>query len=623
MVLQRDQPIPIWGWADKNETVTIQFHNQKKTARAGKDGKWRITLQPESAGGPYTLTVTGKNKLQLQDILVGDVWICSGQSNMEWPVAASNNAAQEIASANFPQIRHFKVVNSVGDTPKDDLIHASSWKRATPQNAGTFTAVGYFFARELHQQLGVPIGLLNTSWGGTDVETWTSREAFANSGEFKNMIASVRTINLDSAAKEREAMLLETIKNVQGVLPDSASVKAWPTLALDDARWAQTPLPQHWEEGPLPELDGVVWFRKTIAIAPGDAGKPAELHLGMIDDNDVTYVNGAKVGATNGHNVKRIYPIPAGVLKEGNNVIAVRAEDGGGGGGIYGDAADMKLVMQNTSLPLSGDWRFQVEALAGGAGFINPNTYPTLLYNAMIHPLIPFAIKGALWYQGENNAGRAYQYRKAFPLLIEDWRKRWGRDFPFYFVQLATFNAANGDSKKGSSWAELREAQTMTLKLPHTGMAVTTDLGDPNDIHPRNKQDVGLRLAAIALHDAYGRSNVFSGPMYQGMKTEGNKLVLSFSNTGSGLVAKDKYGYLKGFEVAGADQQFHYAKAIIQGNEVVVYADSVAHPVAVRFAWADDASEANLYNKEGFPAVPFRTDTWKGITEGATYRNVK
>jgi sialate O-acetylesterase len=327
------------------------------------------------------------------------------------------------------------------------------------------------------------------------------------------------------------------------------------------------------------------------------------------------------VGATAGYNVKRVYPIPAGVLKEGRNVIAVRADDTGGGGGIYGDAADMKLQVGNDAIALNGTWKFRVAAVQAGDSFTNPNSYPTLLYNAMVHPLIPFAMKGVLWYQGENNAGRAHQYRTAFPLMIQDWRKRWGTDFPFYFVQLASFEAGGGDSRKGSTWAELREAQTATLSLPNTGMAVTTDIGEATDIHPKNKQDVGLRLAAIALHRAYGKGNVSSGPVYQSMQSEGNKVLLHFTSTGSGLMARDKYGYLRGFEVAGEDQKFHYAKAFVQGDRVVVYADEVANPVAVRYAWANDAGDANLYNKEGFPAVPFRTDAWKGVTETARYRN--
>lgn len=622
MVLQRDQQIVVWGWAAGGETVAVSFHNQKKTTKAGKDGRWKVLLQPEAAGGPYTLVVNGKNTTTVNDVLVGDVWICSGQSNMEWPVAASANAAAEIAAANFPMIRHFKVTNSTSGTPVDDLLHAGSWKQAVPENVGAFTAVGYFFARELHKQLGVPVGLINTSWGGTDVETWTSRDAFEGSAEFKNMIAAIGRINPDSAAQVRAKAILDNLKKLQPVLPDSNALTQWRTAGFDDSKWPRMALPQLWENAPLRDFDGVVWFRKTIDLPGNMAGSQAELHLAMIDDADETYLNGTKIGSTNGYNEKRIYKVPAGVLKAGRNVIAVRVNDTGGGGGIYGDSADLKLIITTTVIPLSGDWAFSIESVAGGnGGYTNPNSFPTLLYNAMIHPLVPFSMKGVIWYQGENNAVRAYQYRTAFPLLIQDWRRRWGHDFPFYFVQLASFNAGGGDSRKGSSWAELREAQTATLQLPHTGMAVTTDIGEAGDIHPKNKLDVGLRLAAVALHDAYGKGVVFSGPQYQSMKVDGGSALLTFNNGGSGLLARDKYGYLKGFEVAGADRHFYYAKAFVHDNRVVVQADEVTAPVAVRYAWADDAGEANLYNKEGFPAVPFRTDTWKGITETAKYRD--
>jgi sialate O-acetylesterase len=621
MVLQRDQPIPVWGWAGKNESITIRFRNQKKTVRAGSDGRWKIALNPEPAGGPYALQVKGKNTIVLNNVLVGDVWICSGQSNMEWPVSASNNAASEIESANYPLIRHIKVVNDVGERPKEDLQHKAAWQAATPEHAGSFTAVGYFFARHLHQQLGVPIGLINSTWGGTDVETWTSREAFENNAEFKNMIAAIPVINMDSMAKARNQAVLASIQQLQGSLPDAATVQNWPATDLNDTAWASMALPQLWESGPLPDIDGTVWFRKIIQLTKEQADQQAVLHLAMIDDNDEAYVNGEKIGTTNGYNVKRVYRVPAGVLKEGRNVIAVRVDDTGGGGGVYGDAGDLKLQTGSNGIKLDGDWKFRVESIQEGGGFANPNSFPTLLYNAMVHPLIPFAMKGVLWYQGENNAGRAHQYRTAFPLMVQDWRTRWGSDFPFYFVQLASFEGGGGDSRKGSTWAELREAQTATLSLPNTGMAVTTDIGEATDIHPKNKQDVGLRLAAIALNKVYGKGNVYSGPVFQSMKTEGNKMVLSFTSTGSGLMARDKYGYLRGFEVAGQDQVFYYAKAFVEGDKVVVYADDVAAPVAVRYAWANDAGDANLYNKEGFPAVPFRTDTWKGITETARYRN--
>ena len=619
LILQRNKPIPVWGWAAPGEKISVQFHSQTKTTRAGRDGKWSLSLDPEQAGGPYTLIVKGKNLLTIQDVLVGVVWICSGQSNMEWQVKNANNAAAEIAAANFPMIHHFLVTKEVSSSPRND-VKGGDWQVCSPATAGEFTAVGYYFARELYNQLHIPVGLIHTSWGGTHSETWTSREAFESSEEFRSMISKMPNLNLDSLAALRVELLKQKLAGISKVFSSGPTdVSGWSRDDFDDSQWPAMNLPSLWEQRGLDDLDGTVWFRRQVEVAPADAGKPAVLELAMVDDNDVTYVNGTKVGATNAYNEKRKYNIPAGVLKAGRNLIALRADDTGGGGGVWGEASDMKLTIDGQSRSLAGDWRYNIEAI-GRMGSIGPNDYPTLLYNAMLHPLIPYAIEGAIWYQGESNAGRAYQYRKAFPLMITDWRQRWKQgDFPFYFVQLASFNSDNGDSKHGSTWAELREAQTMTLSLPNTGMAVTTDIGESKDIHPRNKQDVGRRLAAVALHQVYSQQNEYSGPMYESVKIEGNKAVVHFTHLGGGLVARDKYGYLKGFEIAGSDHQFHYAKALIQGDQVVVFCEDVPNPVAVRFGWADDAGENNLFNKAGFPASPFRTDNWKGITEEARF----
>ncbi len=365
------------------------------------------------------------------------------------------------------------------------------------------------------------------------------------------------------------------------------------------------------------EFDDVVWLRKSITLSVDDTKKPAILELSKVDDEDITYVNGVKVGSTNRYDSNRKYTIPAGILKEGINIIAVRVTDNGGGGGIYGDAADLKLTLDKTIIPLSGKWKFQVESIKKST---NENSLPSLCYNAMINPLIPFAFKGVLWYQGESNAPRAYQYRTAFPLLIKDWRQKWNKpNFPFYFVQLATYKTS-GNSNEGCDWAELREAQTLTLKVPNTGMAVTTDIGNPWDIHPGNKQDVGKRLAALALNNTYTIPTVCNGPMYKSIEISGNNIIVSFDNIGTGLSTPDKYGYIKGFEIAGKDEVFHYAKAFIQDNKVILSSEEVPNPIAVHFSWIGDASDSNLFNKEGFPAVPFRTDEWKTITKNQKYK---
>lgn len=616
MVLQRDKPILIWGWADPGERIMIQLDKQVKKVRAGKDGKWRVPLDKMQAGGPFQLTVKGKNMVTLSNVLIGEVWVCSGQSNMEWRVQNSNDAEKEIASGNYPQIRHIKVPNTIAAEPLDD-IGETEWMVCTPQTVGQFTAVGYFFARELNKELNIPIGLINSSWGGTHVETWTSREAFEGSDEFRSMIASMRRLNLDSIRRQNQEAALKRLEKLQGPLQHSAqSVAAWKELSFDDSSWPKMELPGLWERKALGNLDGVVWFRKPVSLNAEQAGKPATLELGAIDDADETFVNGVKVGATNDYSQKRSYTVPAGILKEGENVIAVRVEDTGGGGGIYGAPGDLTFALEQIKQSLAGSWSYQVESLLKVNGDISPNDFPTLLFNGMINPLIPYTIRGALWYQGESNAGRAYQYRKAFPLMINDWRMRWGQGaFPFYFVQLATFNANNGNSNNGSAWAELREAQALTLSLPNTGMAVTTDIGDPKDIHPRNKQDVGMRLAALALRNIFEKDIVAGGPVFADMKRDGGKAIVHFTNTGSGLMVKDKYGYVKGFEIAGQDRKFYYAQAYIEGDNVVVYHRDVNDPVAVRYGWADDASDCDLFNNEGFPASPFRTDDWEGETE--------
>ena len=623
MVFQRNRQIPVWGWADAGERINIRFNNQNKSVNADKNGIWKISLDAEPAGGPYQLILTGKSSISLNNVMVGEVWICSGQSNMEMPIAGwgkIRNYQQEIAEANYPLIRHIKVPNAVASTPQDDIT-GGEWKVCGPETVGDFTAVGYFFARELYKKLNVAIGLINSSWGGTMVETWASRGAFEQSEEFASMIStSLPAVGLDSLNKIRRDAILNKVSALQGTLENRTITETWSDPAFDDQHWKTMKLPGLWENQGmgLDDLDGIVWFRKSFELAPGEANQPSVLNLDMIDDNDITYVNGVKVGNTNDYAQQRKYILPAGALKEGKNIIAVRVQDTGGGGGIYGDGP-FSITVGSRTISLSGDWYFRIASVSSGS--ISPNSYPTLLFNAMINPLIPFGIRGAIWYQGEANAGRAYQYRKAFPLMITDWRKRWNEgDFPFYFVQLASFNEANGDSEHGSTWAELREAQTLTLSLPNTGMAVTTDIGEPHDIHPKNKQDVGMRLAALALNNVYGQTMVNAGPAYQSMKIEGNRIRLSFSQTGSGLMVKDKYGYVRGFEVAGNDQHFHFAKAFLDGNQVVVFADDLSAPVQVRYNWADDASDGNLFNKEGFPAQPFRTDNWKGITENVKFK---
>ncbi len=617
MVLQRNKEIPVWGWADANEKVEIHFNKQTKTVQADKTGKWMVRLAPEKAGGPFELTITGKNKIIIKDVLVGEVWICSGQSNMEFQVFKTMNAEKEIADSNYPMIRHFGVAQDLSGLPKDDL-KAGKWEVSNKESVGNFTAVGYYFAKKLYAELKIPIGIINTSWGGTNVETWTSREAFQKSNDFKAMIADVPTLNIDSISKLYAKRMQERVEKIQGTSVSTENENTFKELAFNDTAWGELNTPSLWENQPLGDLDGVVWMRKTITLSAEDIKSKATLSLSKIDDEDITYVNGIEVGKNTQWDLKRVYKIPENVLKEGANVIAIRIVDNSGGGGIYGDAADLKLTLGTKNIPLDGKWKYKVIVVKTS---LSPNSYPSLLYNAMVNPLVPYAFQGVLWYQGEANVWRAKEYKKSFPLMISDWRTKWNQgDFPFYFVQLSTFNEQNGNSKVGSRWAELREAQSETLKVPNTGMAVTTDIGNAKDIHPTNKQDVGLRLAAIALNNVYDKKQVYSGPTYKSQEIKGNQIMLTFNNIGSGLSTSDHSENVKGFEIAGADKVFHSAKAIIKDNKIIVSSENVKNPVAVHYGWADDDTEINLYNKEKFPASPFRTDNWEMITVNEKYK---
>lgn len=617
MVLQRNTPIPIWGMAKANEKVEIRFNKQIKKTKADKNGKWIIRLDNETGGGPYKLTIKGSNFKEYKNVLVGEVWLCSGQSNMEWSVAQSNDFKNELASANNPMIRHIKIDKEVNILPQNNINSSKGWQVCDSATVGGFTAAGYFFAKNIYNELKIPIGLINASWGGTNIETWISREGFESSEEFEEMIAGMPKVSLDSLLNLKGKGFEKRIETLQRAKINAASASSFKKAEYDDSNWPELNQPEFWEQQSLGEFDGVVWLRKSIVLTIDESKKEAVLDLLTIDDNDVTYINGVEVGSSNSWDAKRKYTIPAGILKEGINVIAIRVTDNGGAGGIYGNPEDLKLSLGSSHIPLNGQWKFQVEAIKRS---INENSFPSLCYNAMINPLIPYAFKGVLWYQGESNAGRSYQYRKAFPLMINDWRKKWNQgDFPFYFVQLASFNS-KGNSNEGCGWAELQEAQTMTLSLPNTGMVVTTDLvTNPSDVHPTNKQDVGKRLAAIALNNLYQKPMVSSGPMYKSMEIIENQVVVSFNDIGSGLFTPDKYGYIKGFEIAGKDQIFHYAKAYINDNKVILFSDKVPNPVAVHFSWVGDATESNLFNKEGFPAVPFRTDEWKTVTKDEKY----
>ena len=617
MVLQRNKPIRIWGSASKGENITVSLHGQSVKIKAGKDGNWQAILPAMTHGGPYTLFIKGKNEISFNDVLIGEVWLCSGQSNMEWTVNNSDNAAKEIATASYSNIRHITVPKATSLTPEKN-IKAANWVICNPTTVANFTAVGYFFAREIYQQLNIPIGLINSSWGGTHVETWTSGSAFFGDPEFASLKPKMPT-SMDAIISQKNAKMDALIEKSQPGLPTASEVKLFSSAAFDDSQWKKMKVPGLWESQGLPDFDGEVWFRRSFSIPADIRLTDLRLELGMIDDIDSTFINGTFIGSINVYNKKRVYTIPAGLLKN-SNTISVKVMDSGGGGGIYGESEDIGLYIGQTRVPLTGEWNYRIEKVYTDGNSTNPNAYPTLLYNAMISPLVGYGIGGALWYQGESNAGRADQYNTSFPLMINDWRSMWKDSFPFYFVQLTHWQAGGGTSQNGgSTWAELREAQQNTLRLPYTGMAVITDIGNSADIHPRNKQDVGKRLAMLALLKTFGINVKGESPSLAAMTVKEDKALLTFNNVYAGLQVKNKYGYINGFEIAGSDQQFYYAKAWLDKGKVVVFSEKVTTPVAVRYCWADDPNDVNLFNSEGLPAAPFRTDDWTKKTKGEKF----
>lgn len=610
MVIQRDQVVNVWGWADKNEAVEITFNNQTKKAKANKDGYWSVQLNPMAYGGPYKMSIKGKNNIiEFNNVLIGDVWICSGQSNMEWTVSNVNNTAEEISSANYPQIRSFSVNKDMSFKPLNDLN--GTWEICSPQTVSNFTAVGYFFARQLNRELNIPIGIINTSWGGTDIETWTSSETFQALPEvFRERYSKNLTItDYDKLVENNSiarAAYLKAIEDEQGLK------EKWYNPSTNVTSWTKTIVPQPWnQQRELSSADGVVWYRYDFTLTKQQAETASKIHLGIIDDQDITWINGIKIGQTDSYLTISEYEIPKNILKEGKNSLIVRVYDTGGDGGFMNKPNELYITTGNERYSLAGEWIQKISVTNKMYNYeeVSPNMYPSLLYNAMINPIVKYNMKGAIWYQGENNANAAYNYRTLFPAMIQDWRHKWGNEFPFYWVQLANFMQKDTEPTK-SSWAELREAQSMTLSLPKTGQAVITDIGDANDIHPRNKQDVGLRLALIALNKDYGRTNtIYSGPTYNSIQFDGNKAIINFDNVDSGFDVRSKYGYIEGFAIAGTDQKYHWAKAYVDNGKVVVYSNKVSKPIAVRYCWSDNP-DVNLYNKEGLPAAPFRTDDW-------------
>ena len=635
MVLQQQADVPIWGEdkAGKKVTVTTSWDKRKYTTTTAANGKWKVSVATPKAGGPYSITISDGKTVRLNNVLIGEVWLCSGQSNMEMPIVGWGNdyfKAEHKDADNHPNIRLLQL-NLVASMTPDNHFTArnNGWTVCNYTNLAPFSATAYFFGRDLEKHLNVPIGLIQTCWGGTVAEAWTGKESLELDPDFTKGLKNLSEMSAskENAMKKYEADKLQWQKNVDSKDAGMKNGKAvWAAPGFNDKSWMTMKVPGLFSQNGLEKFDGLVWFRHTVDIPSSMKGKALTLRLGSVDDIDVTYFNGVRIGQTEGWAKERVYQIPARLVKAGRNVIAVRNLDTGGDGGLYGKTEQFRLTVEGQKgaekgkqeINLSGEWRYKVSTgmqelpamPANPHG--NPNL-PTVLYNAMINPLIPYTIKGAIWYQGEANASRAYQYRDLLPLMINDWRSRWGYRFPFYIVQLANFMARH-DHPTESAWAELREAQALTTNLDNTGVSCTIDIGMEKDIHPSNKQDVGHRLALIARAKTYGQNVEFSGPLYKSYEIMGHCIRIHFDHTTGGLKTNDDRP-VTGFAIAGPDHVWHWATATIDGNSVIVSSDKVKFPVAVRYAWADNPA-CNLYNGANLPAFPFRTDCWNGVTYG-------
>lgn len=606
MILQRDSKVKIWGWAAPNERVTVSFNKKTYRTAADKQGNWLLVLPPTKAGGPYTMDISGKNKISIRDILFGDVWFCSGQSNMVHQLNIHDvTYAEEIAKANYAEIRQFWVPTLTNlQGPQPDLP-AGNWKAAVGEDVRPFSAVAYFFAKQIHGKYKVPVGIINASVGGTPIEAWTSEEGFR---DFVSILSVIQK-NKDTAYINSFNRRPASSRNNAPVDPGLTGPVKWSDPAYMPKGWRTINIPGYWEDQGIKDFNGVIWYRKEIDIPAQMTGKAAKVFLGRIVDADELYINGKPVGNTTYQYPQRRYKIPADVLKPGKNLFVIRVSNNAGKGGFVPDKPYC-LFSGSDTIDLKGTWEYKAGMVyppftGGGPGGISYQNQPAALYNAMVAPAINYTIKGFCWYQGESNAGKPEEYAPLQAAIIHDWRNKWNQGaLPFFYVQLPGFMDYNYLPSE-SNWAVLREAQRKALSVDNTAMVVAIDLGEWNDIHPDNKKTVGDRLAMAAFNKAYGENVVYSGPMAEGLTNEGNKLIIRFTSTGNGLITNDNEAPAE-FAIAGADKKFVWAKARIDGNQVIVWSDQIADPVYVRYAWADNPVNPNLYNKEGLPASPFQ-----------------
>ncbi|MBT1690240.1 sialate O-acetylesterase [Dawidia soli] len=622
MVLQRGAPVNVWGWASPGEKVAVTLMMKSATAIANKQGTWSVVLPALEAGGPYTLTVEGRNTIVLSDVLIGDVWICGGQSNMQWTIDQTGFDEKDSAFLKNAQVRLFTVHVDIDYLPAEDIKGGTGWNTLSQENIKYFSAVAYHFGKKLYRELNVPIGLVSDNLGATSVESWMSNEALLAFDQFRADIEPVLKRNKNFAAMRADFEKMKPAWYKKYYYKGPGIVGEWFDVDTDLSEWKPIqPLGNTWENVPdLRDHDGAVWFRTTFDLPENHTGKTFHVGLLQVDDYDIAWVNGVKVGESYGNYNHHGYDVPTDILKPTGNVLVVRVFDVGGRGGFT-------TPSMWAHKHLSGDWLYRKGQAIDAAKFpkvlvpnATPFSSPAVLYNGSIAPLTRMSIKGVIWYQGEANADRADEYRKLFPAMIADWRSTWKQpELPFLFVQLANY-MAESPLPAPSAWAELREAQAAALALPNTAMAVSIDLGEANDIHPRNKEDVGKRLALGALNKVYQKNIVSAGPTFRSMKLGGGTATIEYDNTGGGLITKDKYGFVRGFQMAGEDRKFYWAQATLVNGTVEVTCRQVSKPVAVRYAWDDNPGPLDLYNADGLPAVPFRTDDWPGITAGKRFQ---